>query len=145
MPTGLGRTIGATGLLGNRGFSTFYAKSHEWLKVDGSEGVLGISDYAQDQLGEVVYAELPSPGATFSQKDTICTLESVKAVGEVYAPLDCEVVEVNTKLEEEPGLINKSPDADGWLMKVKFTGKPEDAMLDKAAYDAFVKTEMESH
>merc|ERR1711871_1015399 len=106
----------------------YYAKTHEYIKVEGDGmATMGISEYAQDQLGEVVYAELPSGGVTFSAKDTICTLESVKAVGEVYAPVDCEVVEGNEKLESEPGLVNKAPETDGWLVKLKFSGsgKPD--------------------
>merc|ERR1719276_730731 len=97
-----------------------FTPSHEWVKVEGDIGILGISDFAQGQLGEVVYCDLPEAGATFSGKDTLCTLESVKAVGEVYAPADCEVVEVNEKLGDEPATVNGSPEEDGWLVKVKF-------------------------
>merc|ERR1712217_565949 len=96
-----------------------FAKSHEWFKSDGKGvGVLGISDFAQSQLGEVVYCDLPSEGSSFSAAETICTLESVKAVGEVYAPVDCEVVAVNEQLADEPALVNNSPLEDGWLVKV---------------------------
>merc|ERR1711994_972378 len=98
-----------------------FTKSHEWLKVEGDVATMGISDFAQGQLGEVVYCDLPDEGATFSSKDTICTLESVKAVGEVYAPADCEVVEVNEKLHDEPALVNNAPEEDGWLIKFKIT------------------------
>merc|ERR1712217_490373 len=100
-----------------------FAKTHEWLRLEeGGQAVLGISDFAQGQLGEVVYCDLPSEGATFTGKETICTLESVKAVGEVYAPADCEVVEVNEQLGEEPAMVNSSPETEGWLVKFKFTG-----------------------
>merc|ERR1712232_975377 len=94
-----------------RAFSDIkFAKSHEWFKSDGNgEAVLGISDFAQSQLGEVVYCDLPSEGAAFGAAETICTLESVKAVGEVYAPVDCEVVAVNESLSDEPALVNSSP------------------------------------
>ena len=105
---------------------------------------LGISDFAQGQLGEVVYCDLPSEGSTFAAKDTICTLESVKAVGEVYAPVDCEVVEVNEKLADEPALVNSSCDGDGWLIKVKVTSPATD-MMDKAAYDKHVESETADH
>merc|ERR1719492_723922 len=106
-----------------RAFSDFkFTKSHEWVKVEGDVATMGISDFAQGQLGEVVYVDLPDEGATFSVKDTLCTLESVKAVGEVYAPVDCEVVEVNEKLGEEPALVNSSAETDGWLVKFKVTG-----------------------
>merc|ERR1719384_1207576 len=117
-----------------------FAKTHEWMKVDGETAVLGISQFAQDQLGEVVYCDLPDEGATFSKKDTLCTLESVKAVGEVYAPADCEVVAVNETLGEEPATVNSSPEEDGWLVKIKFTGEVSD-LLDRTAYDAHVEAE----
>merc|ERR1719213_1412688 len=123
-----------------RAFSTKYAKSHEWFKVDGNTGTLGISDYAQGQLGEVVYCDLPDAGATFSKKDTIVTLESVKAVGEVYAPADCEIIEVNEKLNDEPALVNSSPMDDGWLVKIKLTGDVS-SLMDQDAYDAHVAAE----
>merc|ERR1712087_1056722 len=85
-----------------RAFSTMkYSKTHEWVRTDGDVSVMGISDFAQGQLGEVVYCDLPDEGATFKKQETICTLESVKAVGEVYAPADCEVVAVNEVLGEE--------------------------------------------
>eukprot|EP00440_Ansanella_granifera_P063224 gb/GFBE01068558.1/.p1 GENE.gb/GFBE01068558.1/~~gb/GFBE01068558.1/.p1 ORF type:complete len:173 (+),score=57.97 gb/GFBE01068558.1/:1-519(+) len=117
-----------------------YAPTHEWFKSEGGSATLGISDFAQGQLGEVVYVELPEVGATFTAKDTVCTLESVKAVGEVYAPVDCEVTEVNEKLNDEPALVNSSPEEDGWLMKVKFTGDAS-SLMDKAAYDKHLEAE----
>merc|ERR1712187_438226 len=109
-------------------------KTHEWLKVDGDAGAIGISDFAQSQLGEVVYADLPAEGTTIAEKETIVTLESVKAVGEVYAPADCEVVEVNGKLGDEPATVNSSPEADGWLVKVKFSGDLS-GLMDRPNYD----------
>eukprot|EP00929_Paragymnodinium_shiwhaense_P113995 TRINITY_DN822_c0_g4_i1.p2 TRINITY_DN822_c0_g4~~TRINITY_DN822_c0_g4_i1.p2 ORF type:complete len:192 (+),score=55.39 TRINITY_DN822_c0_g4_i1:118-693(+) len=114
-----------------------YTKTHEWLSADG---VMGISDYAQGALGEVVYCDLPSEGATFKAKETICTLESVKAVGEVYAPADCEVVAVNDKLSDEPAMVNSSPEQDGWLVKLKLSGEPAD-MIDSVAYAKHVEAE----
>mmetsp|Transcript_68016 Transcript_68016/g.210661 ORF Transcript_68016/g.210661 Transcript_68016/m.210661 type:complete len:179 (-) Transcript_68016:167-703(-) len=132
-----------------RGFSAAgnlsFAKTHEWLRTEASgEAVLGISDFAQGQLGEVVYCDLPSEGASFKAKDTICTLESVKAVGEVYAPADCEIIAVNEKLSDEPALVNSSPLEDGWLVKVKCTGAAAD-MMDQAAYEKHVEAEAEEH
>merc|ERR1712151_1194776 len=121
-----------------------FAKSHEWFKADGSEGVLGISDFAQSQLGEVVYCDLPSEGASFAAAETICTLESVKAVGEVYAPVDCEVVAVNEQRADEPALVNSSPLEDGWLVKVKYTGDTS-GLIDQAAYDKHVEAESAEH
>merc|ERR1719223_949661 len=112
--------------------------SHEWVRSQGDVSTLGISDFAQGQLGEVVYCDLPDVGATFSGKDTLCTLESVKAVGEVYAPADCEVVEVNETLADDPATVNGSPEEDGWLVKVKFSGEPS-GLLERAAYDKHVE------
>lgn len=139
-PTGTSPSAAPLAVL-SRSFSVSFAKTHEWLKVEASgEGTLGISDFAQGQLGEVVYCDLPSEGASFKAKDTICTLESVKAVGEVYAPADCEVVAVNERLGDEPALVNSSPLEDGWLVKVKYTGDLSD-MMDEAAYQKVVEAE----
>ena len=113
MALGAGRTFSTTGEL-------TFTKTHEWLTSDGA---MGISDFAQGQLGEVVYCDLPEEGAEFKAKETIVTLESVKAVGEVYAPADCKVLAVNDSLTEEPALVNSSPEKDGWLIKVEFTGE----------------------
>eukprot|EP00928_Gymnodinium_smaydae_P059983 TRINITY_DN434_c0_g1_i1.p2 TRINITY_DN434_c0_g1~~TRINITY_DN434_c0_g1_i1.p2 ORF type:complete len:164 (-),score=57.20 TRINITY_DN434_c0_g1_i1:91-582(-) len=121
-----------------------FAKSHEWLKAEDGTATLGISDFAQGQLGEVVFCDLPSEGATFKAKETICTLESVKAVGEVYAPVDCEVVEVNEGLGDEPALVNSSPMEEGWLVKVKYTGDLAE-LLDEAAYEKHVEAESEEN
>lgn len=132
--------VGQSWLLARSFADMKFAKTHEWMKVDGETAVLGISQFAQDQLGEVVYCDLPDEGATFSKKDTLCTLESVKAVGEVYAPADCEVVAVNETLGEEPAMVNSSPEEDGWLVKIKFTGEVSD-LMDRKAYDAHVEAE----
>merc|ERR1712137_393468 len=124
-----------------RAFSNVkFAPTHEWIKVDGEVGVVGISDFAQGALGEVVYCDLPTEGATVSAKETIATLESVKAVGEVYAPADCEVLEVNEKLNDEPALVNTSAEEDGWLVKVKPTGDTS-SLMDRDAYDKHVEAE----
>eukprot|EP00931_Biecheleriopsis_adriatica_P012182 TRINITY_DN1132_c0_g1_i1.p1 TRINITY_DN1132_c0_g1~~TRINITY_DN1132_c0_g1_i1.p1 ORF type:complete len:171 (+),score=45.20 TRINITY_DN1132_c0_g1_i1:70-582(+) len=117
-----------------------FAPTHEWFKADGDQATLGISDFAQGQLGEVVYVELPDVGASFSAKDTICTLESVKAVGEVYAPVDCEIVEVNDKLSDEPAMVNSSPEEEGWLVKVKFSGGAGE-LMDRDAYAKHLESE----
>lgn len=109
--------------------------------ADGDVHVMGISGFAANALGEVVYCDLPSEGATFDAKDTICTLESVKAVGEVYAPGACEVVEVNEKLNEEPALVNSDAEGDGWLMKIKLSGGMPSDMMDRGAYDKMCESE----
>jgi len=118
-----------------------FAKTHEWVRF-GADGVavLGISDFAQGALGEVVYCDLPAEGATFKDQETIVTLESVKAVGEVYAPGECEVVAVNDTLTEEPAKLNSSPEEDGWLVKLKFTSA-EPSLMDRAAYEEHIKAE----
>merc|ERR1712039_699716 len=132
--------------IASRAFSDIkFANSHEWFKSDGNgDAFLGISEYAQSQLGEVVYCDLPSEGASFEAAETICTLESVKAVGEVYAPVACEVMEVNEKLGDEPGLVNSSPFDDGWLVKVKYTDEAT-GLMDQAAYDKHVEAESAEH
>ena len=117
-----------------------YVKSHEWLKVEGDMVVVGITDYAQDQLGEVVYVELPEVEAGFDSGDELGTLESVKAVSEYLAPLAGEVVEVNERLEEEPNLVNQDPYGDGWLVKMRGSIDDEETM-DAAEYEAFLELE----
>jgi len=117
-----------------------YAETHEWLKGEGNTATIGISDFAQGALGEVVYVELPEVGKTFKAKETMCTLESVKAVGEVYAPLDLEVTEVNDKLGDDPATVNSSPESDGWLVKVKYSGDAS-SLMDSAAYEKHLESE----
>ena len=117
-----------------------YVKSHEWLRVEGDTVVLGITDYAQDQLGEVVYVELPDVGADFNSEDELGTLESVKAVSEYLAPLSGEVVEVNESLEDAPNLVNQDPYGKGWLVKIRGSVDSANA-LDAAGYEAFLEQE----
>ena len=117
-----------------------YVKSHEWLKVEGDTVVVGITDYAQDQLGEVVYVELPEVEAGFDSGDELGTLESVKAVSEYLAPLAGEVVEVNDRLEDEPNLVNQDPYGDGWLVKMRGSIDDEETM-DAAEYEAYLELE----
>lgn len=96
-----------------------YTKDHEWITVDGSVGTIGITEYAQDALGEMVFADLPDVGAEFSQGDEIGALESVKAASEIYAPISGKVVEVNEALQGSPVLINQDPLAGGWLIRME--------------------------
>tara|TARA_Y100000768_G_scaffold388174_1_gene382619 strand:+ start:2452 stop:2826 length:375 start_codon:yes stop_codon:yes gene_type:complete len=96
-----------------------YTKEHEWIKFDGDFIFIGITDYAQGELGDIVFVELPSIGDAFSEHDTIGTIEAVKTVADIYCPLDGEVVDVNTEIENSPELINSSPYNDGWLIKLK--------------------------
>jgi len=104
-----------------------YAKSHEWAKLEGDTVKIGISDYAQDQLGDIVFVEMPEAGETFAQGDEFGTVESVKAVSELYMPIGGEIVAVNSPLEDAPELVNNTPYSDGWMIEVK----PDDpAQLD---------------
>jgi len=116
-----------------------YSKDHEWVKVDGDVATIGITNHAQEQLGDVVFVELPALGKKVEQNKEAAVVESVKAASEVYAPVSGEVVEVNTDLEGDPGLVNREAESGAWFMKVKLSNKGElDGLMDKAAYDKFV-------
>ena len=116
-----------------------YSKEHEWVRVDGDVATVGISDYAQDQLGDVVYVELPEVGRTVAQKEEAAVVESVKAASEVYAPVSGEVVEVNRALEDDPALVNGDPTGEGWFLKLRLSAPGElDGLMDEAAYADFV-------
>jgi len=117
-----------------------YARSHEWIKIEGDSVLVGISHYAQDQLGEVVYVELPEVGTAFAVGDELGTLESVKAVSEFLAPVAGEVLEVNTRLEDEPNLVNDDSYGDGWLVKLSGSAEGEE-LLDAAGYKEFLEQE----
>jgi glycine cleavage system H protein len=118
-----------------------FTKTHEWLRRDDGTVVVGISHYAQDQLGEVVYVELPDTGLTVDAAEELGTLESVKAVSEFFAPVAGEIVEVNERLEDEPNLINDDPYGDGWLVKLRVSSIDEDTLLEGAAYEQFLAEE----
>lgn len=98
-----------------------YTKEHEWVKVDGQTATIGITDYAQGELGDVVFVELPDIGSEVSQGDTFGTIEAVKAVSELYSPVNGKVTEVNTALDDDPMVVNRDPYGDGWMMKVELT------------------------
>jgi glycine cleavage system H protein len=128
----------------NRCFSVGFMKSHEWVKMDGDVATIGITKFAQDALGEVVFVDSPDVGATFGEKETVTTLESVKAVGEVYAPAALEIVEANGKLGDTPSLVNEGAEDDGWLIKAKFTGdKPK--LMTREEYDAYTASLGDDH
>ncbi|RKZ24962.1 glycine cleavage system protein GcvH [bacterium] len=103
----------------------YYTKEHEWAKVDGEIATVGITDYAQSELGDVVYIELPSDGKSVSVGDAFSTIEAVKAVSDVYSPVSGEIIEVHKELATAPDLINKDPYGDGWIIKVKMSN-PDD-------------------
>jgi len=117
-----------------------YRRSHEWARAEGDTVVMGISHYAQDQLGEVVYVELPEVGTGVAAGKELGTLESVKAVSEFLAPVGGEVIEVNERLEDNPNLVNEDPYGEGWLVKISGSVEGED-LLDAGAYQEFLEEE----
>jgi len=119
-----------------------YTKDHEWLAVEGDRGRVGITEYAQKQLGDVVFVELPEVGRTLAAGERFGTVESVKAVSELYAPVAGEVLEVNTPLADKPETINQDPHGAAWMIVVKLADPAlAGSLLDAAAYEAFVATE----
>ena len=117
-----------------------YAESHEWVKVTGETAKIGITDYAQDQLGDIVFVELPDVGESFDKGSEFGTVESVKAVSELYMPVGGEIVAINEGLEDAPELINNTPFSDGWMIEVKLDDSSEaDTLLDKDAYLSTLK------
>ncbi|KAH7514373.1 glycine cleavage system H protein, mitochondrial [Ziziphus jujuba] len=123
-----------------------YANSHEWVKHEGPVATVGITDHAQDHLGEVVFVELPESGVSVSQGASFGAVESVKATSDVNSPISGEVVEVNTKLSESPGLINSSPFEDGWMIKVKPSNPSElESLLGPKEYTKFCEEEDAAH
>ncbi|MCX5579605.1 glycine cleavage system protein GcvH [Kaistia terrae] len=121
--------------------TSYFTKDHEWVRVDGDAAYVGITDYAQSQLGDVVYVELPEVGKTFAKGDDAAVVESVKAASDVYAPVSGVVVGVNGALEASPAMINEAAETDGWFLKLTLTEPGElEGLLDEAAYRAFVET-----
>jgi glycine cleavage system H protein len=117
-----------------------YTPDHEWLRVDGDIATVGISPFAQEKLGDLVFVELPNVGAKLAKGAPASTVESVKAASDVYAPVGGEIVEVNKRVAEEPGLVNSDPTGEGWLFKLKLADPAEvDALLDAQAYDKLTK------
>lgn len=120
--------------------SKHYTKDHEWVQLDGDVATIGISQYAAEQLGDVVYAETPAVGAEFAKGDDMAVVESAKAASDVYAPIAGTVVAVNDALAGQPDLVNGAPEGDGWFVKIKVANKADvDALMDEAAYADFVK------
>jgi len=119
----------------------YFTEDHEWLSVDGDVATVGITDYAQAQLGDVVYVEVPEVGRTLAKGGEAAVVESVKAASEVYAPASGTVVEANTALADAPATVNEAPEGAGWFFKLKLADTAElDALMDEAAYRAFVDT-----
>jgi glycine cleavage system H protein len=116
-----------------------YSRDHEWVRVEGDTCVLGITQYAQEELGEIVFVELPEVGDSFSATDEVGTIESVKAVAEVYTPVAGEVAEVNSALEDEPELVNDDPHGDGWLIKLKVSDKGDlSELMNAEQYEEYI-------
>ena len=117
-----------------------FSEEHEWISVSGDVGTVGISDYAQSQLGDIVYVEVPEAGKKLIKGGEAAVVESVKAASDVYSPVTGEVVEGNAALAENPALVNSDPFGEGWFFKVKIANKSElDGLMDEAAYAEFVK------
>lgn len=119
-----------------------YIKAHQWIKPEGKVGTIGITDHAQDQLGEVVFVDLPEVGSSVKKEEVFGTIESVKAVSDLYSPVDGEVKEVNEELDDEPKLVNEDPYGKGWMLKVELADPSQlDALLSAKDYQATLKEE----
>lgn len=120
---------------------TRYTKDHEYIRIEGDTGTIGITDYAQGQLGDVVFVELPAVGKAVAKGGEAAVVESVKAASEVYAPVSGEIVAVNSELEAAPGAVNEDPAGKGWFVKLKLTNPAElEGLLSEAEYQDYVKT-----
>jgi len=119
--------------------SRYFTDEHEWIDVEGEIATVGITDYAQEQLGDIVFVELPAEGVTFDKGDDAAVVESVKAASDVYAPISGEVVEANGALEDEPALVNSDAEEDGWFFKLRITDPSElEGLMTEAAYKKFL-------
>lgn len=116
-----------------------YTSEHEWIRLEGDEAYVGISDYAQDQLGDIVFVDIPTEGETLAKGDTFGTIEVVKTVSDLFMPVGGEVIEINPNLEDQPELVNKDPYGEGWLIRIKPTDLTDmDDLLDAAAYKQLI-------
>ena len=121
-----------------------FSKDHEWVRVEGDTAVVGITDHAQEQLGDVVYVELPKAGEEFAAHESFGSVESVKAVSEIFTPVSGKVSEVNGSLNDEPEKVNQDPYGEGWMLKIKMSSSGEvDSLLTAAEYEDFTKAESE--
>jgi len=116
-----------------------YSKEHEWIKIDGDTAIIGITDFAQDQLTDVVFVELPEVGKQIEQNGNLCVVESVKSVSDIFSPISGEIVEVNKTLEDSPALINNDPFEDGWIVKLKVKNEKDlEQLMTAEEYDKFL-------
>lgn len=121
--------------------SLYFTKEHEWVRVDGGEATVGISNHAQEQLGDIVFAEVPEAGRRVTKGQEAAVVESVKAASDVYAPVSGEVIEGNQAVADDPALINSDPEGQGWFFKLKLDNPGElDGLMDEAAYREWIKT-----
>ncbi len=121
-----------------------YSKDHEWIRMEGDTGTIGISDHAQNSLGDVVYVELPKVGESFTAHDVFGSVESVKAVSELYIPVSGEVVEINESLQDDPEKVNTDPYGEAWMIRMRVSNPGEvDSLLTAAEYEDYLKTETE--
>ncbi|KKI17785.1 glycine cleavage system protein GcvH [Sphingomonas sp. Ag1] len=119
--------------------SRYFTEDHEWIDVDGDVGTVGISDYAQGQLGDIVFVDVPEAGKSLAKGDEAAVVESVKAASDVYSPVSGSVIEGNAALADEPGLVNTDPEGEGWFFKLKLSDASQlDGLMDETAYEAFV-------
>jgi len=119
--------------------SRYYTEDHEWIELDGEIGTVGITDYAQGQLGDIVFVEVPEEGKTLGKGDEAAVVESVKAASDVYSPVSGTVIEGNPALGDQPGLVNEDPEGEGWFFKLTLSDTGElEGLMDEAAYEAFV-------
>lgn len=123
-----------------------YTKEHEWIKAEGDRAIIGITDYAQNELGDVVFVELPKVGAQLAAGQSLGTVESVKAVSEIYSPVSGEVLEINGALKDAPEKLNSDPHGAAWLIKIKLKDRKEiDQLMDVAAYEAYISEKAKEH
>ena len=121
--------------------SLYFTKEHEWIRVDGDTATVGISDHAQVQLGDIVFAEVPEPGKRLSKGQEAAVVESVKAASDVYSPVSGEVTEGNSKVADDPSIVNSDPEGAGWFFKVKLDNPGEvEGLMDESAYREWIKT-----
>ena len=121
--------------------SLYFTREHEWIRIEGDTATVGISDHAQQALGDIVFAEVPEPGKRLSKGDEAAVVESVKAASDVYAPVGGEVIEGNSAVADDPALINRDPEGEGWFFKLKLDGEGEvEGLMEEAEYRDWVKT-----
>ncbi len=121
--------------------ATWYTKDHEWVRIDGNTATVGITEHAQEQLGDVVFVELPDLGRTVAKAEQAAVVESVKAASEIYAPVGGEVTEGNAAVVEDPSLVNRGAEGDGWFFRLRVADAGEaEGLMDRAAYDAYLES-----